>query len=241
VQLNCAGVTDIGRKRAANEDFFATDAALGICVVADGLGGHVAGRVASETAVGSFMEVAASERAADPLVMLRRAARGANAAILEKVAADSYLRGMGTTLAALCLRGSSAVLAHLGDSRIYLQRGPALHPLTMDHSYVCELVFRRRIDAETARRHPNRHVILRALGIEPASEPDLVALQAQPGDLFLLCTDGVHGQVSDEEIRALLLAAGDDLEPAARSIIERANAHGGFDNSTVILARVLAG
>jgi PPM family protein phosphatase len=237
VKLSCAGASDVGRTRAANEDFLATDPGRGLFVVADGLGGHAAGRMASETAVNCFMEIVPSGGCTDPLAALRSATRAANEAILDRAKAPQ-LRGMATTLAALWMHEGSAVLAHVGDSRIYMLRQEELHPLTIDHSYVCELMFRRRLDAESARHHPNRHVIMRALGVAPAPEPDVSSLAAKRGDVFLLCTDGVHGQLNDEEIREVVLAAGDDVDAAARALVDFANLRGGQDNATVVLVRV---
>jgi serine/threonine protein phosphatase PrpC len=237
VELNCAGMSDIGRTRAANEDFFATDLARGLFVVADGLGGHAAGRVAAETGVRSFLSSMAQSHGADPLAALRACARAANRAILERTEGEPALRGMATTLAALWWQDGEAVLAHVGDSRIYLLRERVLHQLTMDHSYVCDLVFRGRIAPEQARRHPNRHVIMRALGVAPPAEPDLSCIRPEPGDLFLLCTDGVHSQLVDEEIRSALLECAPDLDRCARALVSAANDRGGQDNATVILVQ----
>ncbi len=239
--LISASASDVGRTRKANEDSVAADAERGLFVVADGLGGHVAGRTASETAVASFITSALARHIdplADPLVLLRGAIRTANAAILDRVANQPELKGMATTLAALWIHGERAAIAHVGDSRIYLLRGSALYLLTLDHSYVCELLFRRRIDADLARRHPNRHVILRALGVLPPAEPDACALALEAGDVFLLCTDGIHAQLTDAEIHETLRAAGADVASAARSLIDRANDHGGHDNASAVLVHV---
>ncbi len=233
-----AAVTDIGRKRAANEDFFAVDEQNGIFVVADGLGGHVAGRTASETAVGAFMAELKSLTSEQILAGMRCALRRANWAILKKGRELPYLKGMGTTLAALWIRGNSATLIHVGDSRIYLLRGGVLHSLTLDHSYVCELVFRRRLHPAAARTHPSRHVITRALGVYPPAEPDAARIGLEPGDLFVLCTDGITGPLQDQELRDELTRGGDDLDATAQRLIDEANARGGHDNSTLILVRV---
>jgi len=230
--------TDIGRRRAANEDFFAADVPNGLYVVADGLGGHVAGRTASETAVKHFVEELAGRRDVGSLELLRSAMRGANGAILERAERQPFLRGMGTTLNALWLHGRRAILAHVGDSRTYLLRAGRLHPLTLDHSVVCELVFRRELDAEAARRHPNRHVITRALGVASGVEPDTAELEVEPGDLFLLCTDGVTGPIPDGELRALLAGAAGALQGTLDRLIDLANARGGHDNSTAVLVEV---
>jgi len=233
-----AAVTDIGLKRAANEDFFAVDEAKGVYVVADGLGGHVAGRTASETAVGAFLGRLA-ESDGDPIMaQMRTAMRGANAAILQKGRELPYLRGMGTTMAALWLHGQHATIAHVGDSRIYLLRHEVLYPLTLDHSYVCELVFRRRLKPSAARSHPSRHVITRALGVFPPAEPDASQLLLEPGDLFVLCTDGITGPISDDELYASLRQGLEDIDGSAKALVDTANARGGHDNSTLILVRV---
>jgi PPM family protein phosphatase len=237
VPMVSAALSDIGRKRAANEDFFSLDEERGLFVVADGLGGHVAGRTASETAVGQFMQQLRAARADIGLDTLRDAVRGANAAILARVREVPYLRGMGTTLAGLRIADERARFVHIGDSRIYLLRRDELHLLTLDHSYVCELVFRRRMTPASARTHPNRHVITRALGVEPPAEPDASELLLEPDDLFVLCTDGITGPIEDEELREILVAA-PSLDDAAGALVECANARGGQDNATVILVRV---
>lgn len=233
--------SDIGRRRAANEDYFAVDEANGVFVVADGLGGHVAGRTASETAVDQFVECLRQQSREQPLVHMRLAIREANSAILARGRAVPYLKGMGTTIAALCLWGPRASIAHIGDSRIYLLRGGRLHGLTLDHSYVCELVFRRRLRASAARSHPNRHVITRALGIHPPAEPDAAQIGIEVGDLFLLCTDGLTGPIEDGELEQMLCAGLDDLEATAGALVDCANARGGHDNTTLVMVRVLPG
>jgi len=230
--------TDIGRRRAANEDFFAADVPNGLFVVADGLGGHVAGRTASETAVKHFVEELAGRRASGNLALLRAAMRSANGAILERAERQPFLRGMGTTLNALWVNERRAILAHVGDSRTYLMRAGRLHALTLDHSVVCELMFRRELDAESARRHPNRHVITRALGVAMSVEPDTTELETEPGDVFLLCTDGVTGPIPDAELCVVLAGAPGDLQAALDRLIDLANARGGHDNSTAILVEI---
>ncbi len=232
-----AALSDIGRKRAANEDCFALDEEHAVFVVADGLGGHVAGRTASETAVEEFI---ACMRTREDLGLgaMRAAVRSANDAILARVREVPYLRGMGTTLAGLRIAGDVARFVHIGDSRIYLLRRSELYLLTLDHSYVCELVFRRRMTAASARVHPNRHVITRALGVEPPTEPDAGQLRLAPGDLFLLCTDGITGAIEDEELRELLIVGRTDLHATVSALVDCANARGGNDNATVILVRV---
>jgi protein phosphatase len=238
VQAAFAAQSDIGRKRAANEDFYAVDEGLSLFVVADGLGGHVAGRVASETAVHEFVSHVRRDERSGPLTRVRDAMRTANRAILAKVSEVPYLQGMGTTLAAVWLQRGRAVFAHVGDSRIYLLRDRRLSLLTMDHSYVCELVFRRRLSADAARTHPNRHVILRALGVDPPCEPDVGELRLEPQDVLVLCTDGLTGAVADEELAEMLDKGRSDLSRTASALIDCANARGGYDNVTVVLLRM---
>ena len=230
-----AARTDIGLKRKANEDFFAVDEVRGLFLVADGLGGHVGGRTASEIASYRFCESIRQLPQPRPMDVVRQAFQASHQAIQARVREEPSLSGMGTTLVSLWLRGSTAVLGHVGDSRIYLLRGAALHPLTCDHSLVAEQVLRGRLTRETARLHPKRHVITRALGVDAPLEPDTAELAVEPGDLFVLCTDGISSAISDAELRAEVLASEGDLAVAADALIALANERGGEDNATVVL------
>ena len=236
MMLRSAARSDVGLRRAANEDFFALDETAGLFVVADGLGGHAAGRVASELAVGRFVASMGAPGSASDLARLRAACVSAHQAILERATADSALRGMGTTLSALWFRERRVALVHVGDSRIYVFRDRKLHGLTFDHSLVSEMVFRGALTHRQARTHPYRHVITRALGLGDSIEPDTVELQALPGDIFLLCSDGITGQLDYEDLAQVLLAGGSDLETTAQRLIDIANESGGDDNATVVLA-----
>lgn len=229
-----AARSDTGRKRSANEDFYAVVEKLGLFVVADGLGGHVAGRRASELGVGAFVETVSAEPDAPPAELLRRAFTRANDLIREVGERDAQLRGMGTTLAALWLRGDEAALAHAGDSRLYLLRERRLFPLSVDHSLVGERVARGELTIEQARVHPSRHVITRAVGVMPRVEPDLSSLRTRGGDVLLLCSDGISAQLSDDELEHCL-SGRRDLDAAAERLVELANARGGEDNATVVL------
>lgn len=239
MKLRSAGRSDVGLKREANEDFFAIDQEMGLFVVADGLGGHVAGRVASELAVERFLALL---RAPDPVRdfdRLRSACASAHEAILERASADPALQGMGTTLAALWFDAGRVALVHVGDSRIYVFRDRKLHGLTFDHSLVNEMVFRGALTQSQARTHPYRHVITRALGVGDAIEPDTAELRALPGDLYLLCSDGITGQIDHEDLGQVLLAGGSDLEATAQRLIDIANESGGDDNATAVLVEYL--
>jgi serine/threonine protein phosphatase PrpC len=236
MRLTVAARSDIGLKRRANEDFHAVDESAGLFVVADGLGGHVAGRTASELGVGRFLSVARDVgEGGSQLGLLREACRSAHRAILERTREQPELQGMGTTLTALWLRGQRAALAHVGDSRVYLFRDQKLQTLTFDHSVVNEMMFRGELSAEDARVHPYRHVITRALGVGAALEPDLAELATRPGDVFVLCTDGITGPIEDAELLEMTRKANGDLEALADRLIATANQRGGEDNATVIL------
>lgn len=238
MRFSASACTDTGRKRAANEDFYALEEKLGLFVVADGLGGHAAGRRASELGVGVFVETVGRDPEGRAAEVLRHAITRASDAILDVSRADAELRGMGTTLAALWLRGDEAALAHAGDSRLYLLRGGRLRALTLDHSVVSERVARGELSAEQARCHPGRHVITRALGVVPGVEPDIAALRARPGDVFVLCSDGISSQLCDAEIERCVVHRVDGLDAASASLVALANERGGDDNSTVVLVAV---
>jgi protein phosphatase len=169
---------------------------------------------------------------------LRSACVAAHAAILERAAQDTALQGMGTTLAALWFRGRQVALAHVGDSRIYVFRDGKLHPLTFDHSLVNEMIFRGAITTRQARAHPYRHVITRALGVGGAIEPDTARFEVRPGDVYLLCTDGVTGHMDDDDLAQVLLASGSDLDACVRHLIDIANECGGDDNATAVLVEL---
>lgn len=234
-----AARTDIGRRRQANEDFFAVDERQRVFVVADGLGGHAAGRTASEVGVSQLVETLRSaDRSLTPFQALRCAFRAAHEAILGRVRDQPELRGMGTTLVVLWVRDGLAVLGHVGDSRIYLLRSGSLHPLTFDHSLVSELVLRGQLTPAGARTHPHRHVITRALGVGPVLQPDTAALPLEAGDTFALCTDGITGTIEDPELRGVLADSKGDLALAAWALVDAANRRGGDDNSTVVLVSV---
>ncbi len=238
MRFSVSACTDVGRKRAANEDFYALEEKLGLFVVADGLGGHVAGRRASELGVERFVAAIGDDPAGHAPTVVRRAFARAGEAILEAARIDVALRGMGTTLVALWLRGDEAWLAHAGDSRLYLLRERRLHALTLDHSVVGERVARGELSPEQARIHPGRHVITRAIGVVASVEPDISALRARPSDLFVLCSDGISSQLQDDEIQSCIEKRHASLGTAAVDLVSQANAKGGDDNATVILVHL---
>jgi protein phosphatase len=236
--VRAAAGTNVGRRRRVNEDRFAIAPELGLYLVADGMGGHSAGQVASELAAQAALRAVRTLRDAPvgPAEKLRFAVSSANRAIFEAACERPEFAGMGTTfVGVLCLDGAVA-LAHVGDSRAYLVRGGCIRQLTDDHSVVGELLRRREIDPDAAREHPHRHVLTRALGVRAGVEPDLAELAPSPGDVLALCSDGLTTHVRDGEIAELL---GSPALPQAGvdGLIELANARGGEDNITVVVLR----
>jgi protein phosphatase len=236
--VRAAAGTNVGRRRRINEDRYAIAPELGLFLVADGMGGHTAGQVASELAAqAALREVGTLQGAPVSLAeKLRSAVGSANRSIFEAARERPELAGMGTTLVALLAHEGRVALAHVGDSRAYLVRGGRIRQLTDDHSVVGELLRRREISADAAREHPHRHVLTRALGVRPVVEPDLAELSPCAGDVFALCSDGLTGHVRDEEI-AEHAGPADVLEKAVDALIDLANARGGEDNITVVLLR----
>ncbi len=242
-QLETFGATDVGRVRAANQDnlgkFGSWDRGLIMLCVADGMGGHRAGEVASEMAIDAVKEV--FEAGAElPPDLLMSALRTANHKIFSAASRDANLSGMGTTAVAMLLDGSSqSWIAHVGDSRAYRLRAGRLEQLTGDHSVVGELVRRGQLTSEEARVHPHSNEILRALGTQPEVDIELTPINVQPGDRFLLCSDGLSGMLPDPEIEDVL--GREAPRQAAEQLIQFANEAGGTDNITVQIARVPEG
>jgi protein phosphatase len=229
LKLVAAGVTDVGRIRDGNEDDFLVDARTSLVAVADGMGGHRAGEVASATALEALRAAVASGQP------LRDAMAGANDAVLEKSGADQDLQGMGTTLTAGTLAaGRNLLVGHVGDSRAYLVRDGKLTQITNDHSLVEEMVREGELTPEQAEVHPQRSIITRALGIDPAVEVDVYPVELRPGDRILLCSDGLTTMVRPDEI-ARILARESDPERAAQALVDAANAAGGEDNVTALV------
>jgi PPM family protein phosphatase len=236
--LKATARTDVGLRRRENEDRYALAPHLGLYLVADGMGGHSAGQVASQLAAeASLQAIETLEGSGASLVeKLREAVASANQAIFASATDHPEYAGMGTTLVALLVDGERGALAHVGDSRAYRMRGGRLRLLTDDHSVVGELLRRREISEDDARAHPQRHVLTRALGVRSQVEPDLAELTPEPGDVFVLCSDGLTAHVEDGEIGEIV-AEGADLQEACEHLVDLANDRGGEDNITVVLAR----
>jgi serine/threonine protein phosphatase PrpC len=225
--------SDTGRQRSANEDSYFARAP--VFVVADGMGGAQAGEVASKVATEAFEPT--SEREQPPEAFLSTVAQAANARIHALSQEDDSRSGMGTTLTAALISDDEISLAHVGDSRAYLFRNGELRRLTSDHSLVEELRRQGRLTEEQASEHPQRSIITRALGPEPSVNVDTMTYPARPGDLFLLCSDGLTTMLSERRI-AEILRSMPDLRRAGRTLIRDANEAGGRDNITVVAFRL---
>ena len=224
--------TDIGKLRKQNEDAAWFDEARAVFAVADGMGGHLAGEVASRMAIEAVQQMA-RENERPGIAALREAVACAHETILAHAQDHIECAGMGTTLSVLWLGENYAYIAHVGDSRIYRLREGSLTQITQDHSLVEELVRAGLITREQARTHPRRNIITRALGTHGENEPDLLVTDVQDGDVFLLCTDGLTGMVPDDEIERTLRDCG--MEAAADRLLALALDAGGRDNVTLIL------
>ena len=225
-----AGATDTGRTRRRNEDSYVVAPPL-FCV-ADGMGGAQAGEVASRLAAAAVEEVVDQSGRSGP-ERVTSLIQEANRRVYERSSVDPTVSGMGTTIT-VALVEDGVTIGHVGDSRAYLVRGGVLTQLTEDHSLVNELVKSGKLSREEAEQHPQRSVITRALGTDPDVDVDAFTVDAQPGDLFLLCSDGLTSMVDNEEILALLERNRDDLKGATRSLLTAANRGGGEDNITVV-------
>ena len=239
MRLSSFAGTDVGQARSGNEDSYFCGRT--VFAVADGLGGHQGGEVASAAAVEPLaaLDGRAFAGPGEAAQALASAIREANSAILGRAAGDPALWGMGTTVTAAAVADDRFLqLAHVGDSRAYLLRGGGLDQLTSDHTVVGELVRRGRLTPEQAAIHPDRSILTRAVGLDPGimvDTPD--PLELQPGDQVLLCSDGLTEAVLDDQI-AGLLASHEDGGDACRALIDAANTAGGPDNITVVLVRV---
>ena len=233
-----AGLTDTGRRRRQNEDAFVCDPPL--FAIADGMGGAQAGELASRLAAAAIEEAAAAVSDEQDVVGVVRAA---NALIFERSLHDPTVAGMGTTatVALVDERTEVLTLAHVGDSRAYRYRNRELEQLTTDHSLVAELVRSGRLTEDESAVHPHRSVITRALGTEADVEVDTHTVDVAPGDLVLLCSDGLSAMVRDEEIARVIEASALDPHAAAEALVRAANEHGGDDNVTVVLFELVEG
>lgn len=250
MQVKAFGLTHVGRQRQHNEDAFLVEDEAKLFLVADGMGGHAAGEIASRIAVDSISEFilhtkeddgtwphAYDEHFRRSTNRLVAALRTANTRVLEAMRKDARLRGMGTTVVACMAENDTMSVAHVGDSRAYLIREGQLSRITNDHSWVFEQVQAGMLTEAEAEKHPLRNVITRALGGALQVTPDASEIEARSGDVFLLCSDGLTGMVPENEIARIVTATNGDLEKACQELIDAANERGGLDNVTAVLVR----
>ncbi len=251
LRISSEALTDVGRKRKGNEDAHSVDAGHKLYVVADGMGGHAAGEVASRIAVDSIGEfvvlTAGNEEITWPFGLdetisydgnrLKTAIRHANRKVLEATRENAELEGMATTVAAVLVDGDIVNIAHVGDSRIYKWSDGEMTLLTSDHSWVNEQIQTGVISPEQARSHPLRNVVTRALGGRADLLVDIQALPVKSGEVLLLCSDGLTTMLPDEDIVAVLERSAGDISTAARDLVDEANERGGEDNITVVLMK----
>lgn len=242
--------TDPGRVRSNNEDAIDEDERIGLLVLADGMGGYKAGEVASGMCVAAVRDVVSGQwpelRHDDrdesgfhlATMMLRDALQTAHETIYSVSRSQPQCEGMGTTAVVTLFIDNRLSVAYVGDSRLYRLREDRLEQLTTDHSLVEEMVARGLYSREEALKHVNSNIVTRALGVEPEVEVDVLEMQTEPGDVFLLCSDGLTDMVSDEVIRLTLRENVANLQDAGERLIKLANDRGGKDNISVILARI---
>ena len=251
-KLEIAGVTDVGRHRSHNEDSIGTDLAMGLTVLADGMGGYKAGEVASAIAINMLMEelregmpkltpgqIDEESGYSKESLLVESAIQSANEAIFQTAQSQPQCAGMGTTLVAAVFYDDRLTVAHIGDSRMYRLRGDAFEQITVDHSLLQELIDKGFYTPEEAKESLNKNLVTRAMGIELSVQPDVQEEVVLPGDIYLLCSDGLSDLVEDEQIHSTLREYGANLQEAAESLVQIANDNGGKDNISVILARVL--
>jgi len=250
--LEIATCTDPGMVRSHNEDSIAADAANGLAVLADGMGGYNAGEVASGMAttviVSEMRQILASARPYEvdqknnqelAARIVREQVLKANSSIYQAAQSQPQYAGMGTTLVVCLFYDNRVLVAHLGDSRLYLFRDGNFKQVTRDHSLLQEQIDSGIITAEQAKRAAHKNLVTKALGIDPMVEPEIHEYPTKPGDIYLLCSDGLCDMVEDEDIGMTLEALGGNLKLAAQQLVQMANDNGGRDNVSVILVRVL--
>lgn len=231
-------ITDIGMRRSMNQDaMFTSEIPVGnlpnLFLVADGMGGHNAGEYASSHAVETIVAVAGESVETDIAKILDQAIRKANQVLIEKAREDVSMRGMGTTIVAAVIAENRLFVANVGDSRLYIVN-QEMKQITRDHSLVEEMVRLGGLDKETAREHPDKNIITRAVGAEPNIEIDFFEAVLEEQDTVLLCSDGLTNMIEDEDIRRIMKSQRDIAEQAEK-LVETANANGGKDNITVVV------
>ena len=234
--MHVNSLTEIGLVRKANEDKFLADKKRGLFIVADGMGGHEAGALARSLAIKTLDEFLTLETITNnDGQVLKDAVEIANRVIYNEAKSKSMCKGMGTTITAAIFKDYKLYIAHIGDSRAYLIRDGNIRLLTKDHSLVGELIRQGELTPQEAENHPHRNILTRALGTEPVVEIDLLEMVIQPGDILLLCTDGLSNFVNDQEILTEVVNNGNNLKNTVNNLVQLALKRGGLDNITVVL------
>ena len=250
-KIEIAQLTDTGRVREHNEDAIGSNPDIGLMVLADGMGGYNAGEVASGIAVQIVTDLASEAATREELtnvdahsglmrqsIILRDAVYRSNKIIYQTAQSQTQCEGMGTTIVACIFYDNKVSVAHVGDSRAYRLRDSVLEQITLDHSLLQELVDRGFYSHEEAQRSTNRNYVTRALGVEPTVEVEVHEYDVSPGDIYLLCSDGLPDMVEDDDIHLTISTFNDSLEVVGQQLIDLANDHGGRDNVSVMLAQV---
>ena len=232
-------ITDIGKKRKLNQDYvYTSETPVGplpnLFLVADGMGGHKAGDYASRCAIETIVDYIGRTGDVEPVGILEAAVARANEMVRYKASSDEAYYGMGTTLVAATIEGNRMRVANVGDSRLYVVGSRKINQITRDHSYVEEMVRMGEIRRDQARSHPDKNIITRAVGAEENIAVDFFDVTLQPGDIVLMCSDGLTNMIEDEEIR-MILQGKRDLVEKAESLVNAANNNGGKDNIAVVL------
>lgn len=232
-------MTDVGIRRESNQDYmYTSETAVGnlpnLFLLADGMGGHAAGDYASRFTVEKVVELVGKSTFTEPVAILKQAISEANALLLAEADKDVSRQGMGTTLVTATIIDNRMYVSNVGDSRLYLVSDDKMIQVTRDHSLVEEMVRLGEMDKEDAKVHPDKNIITRAVGVLPEVSADFFEVELEPGDMILMCSDGLTNMVRDEEIRQIILGQRDIVEKAEK-LVETANKNGGRDNITVVL------
>ena len=238
--LKTASLSDKGIKRKMNQDVvYTSDLPVGnlpnLYMICDGMGGHKAGDFASKYTVGAFIETVKNSKADNPISIIDEAVTSANIALIEKASENIDMNGMGTTLVVATVIHDMIYIANVGDSRLYLI-DDEIRQITRDHSLVAEMVYMGEIDKKSARTHEKKNIITRAVGADIELVADFFEIEFSPGDIILMCTDGLTNMVEDSDIKDIIIRGDYDLSKIAHELVDTANDNGGKDNIGIVLA-----
>lgn len=241
--MRAYALTNVGVRRNTNQDYvYFSEENVGnlpnLLVVADGMGGHKAGEVASELAVNAVLQSLKENKNTDKITLIEEAIAAANGRVLDMAVSDEKYKGMGTTIVVATLDENMLYVANVGDSRLYLIDDEGIRQITRDHSLVQEMVSIGELDKESARTHSRKNVITRAVGVEKNLMADFFEVEVKEGTKVLLCSDGLTNMVEDKDINSIVSEAEESLEDVVHKLIDSANENGGLDNIAVVLAEV---